>query len=145
MKIENNENNVIIYFFYFNLETENAPTDSLIVILSQLLQEVAIETKSIVPLVEASMVLEKALENSKFSPNLKLASLDIFSKLGTMVPAMRIWNSMRAKHILLDTTLYLILDDLIRFNFRNEAIALIGNLAAFHKDNEITVCCCDFC
>ena len=61
------------------------------------------------------------------------------TKIGGCQPSWALFERLDCKHILLDTTSYVFVDDFIRFGFRNEAMQIISDLQAFHRENETVV------
>ncbi len=110
-------------------------------------------------ILEALILLEYALNHSKYSYHIKLITIHLYSVLGTSIihlfwlfdlffsaiivlyilgaikSSTTLFYSLDVKHILFDTLSYLILDDSLRYGLKEMNEWLLENTIHFHEEN----------
>lgn len=86
-------------------------------------------------LLEALVLLEQGLRASPHNFSLKLLAIRVYCVLGASVPARLLLVGLDLKHIQLDTTTHLVLDDLVVTASIPEAIEFTNEVLRFHVDS----------
>ena len=77
-------------------------------------------------------LLEGALYHSPYNPHLKIAAIDVYTRLSAGQRALELFDDMEVKQIQYDSCSYLIFPTLIRTGFYREAVQLAGNAMGLH-------------
>jgi N-terminal acetyltransferase B complex non-catalytic subunit len=80
----------------------------------------------------AAVLLEAGIQNSPSNATLKLAALDVYSRLDAAARAWSIYQELQIKHIQLDTCTFLILPVLLSGGFYQEILKVCKGLLMLH-------------
>jgi N-terminal acetyltransferase B complex non-catalytic subunit len=80
----------------------------------------------------AAVLVEAGIKNSPSNPTIKIAALDIYSRLNAASRSWSIYQELQIKHIQLDTCTYLILPVLLAGGFYQEILKVSKGLLMLH-------------
>ncbi|KAF9425881.1 N-alpha-acetyltransferase 25, NatB auxiliary subunit, partial [Entomortierella beljakovae] len=117
-------------------ETERQYGDDYAIMASHLLIDIHKDTKSYVPLLNATFLLEHALSASKHNYQIKLVLIRVYELLGAFNCAALIYNTMSIKHVQHDTMSHFITDRASSFGLFHEALQLLYSAHEIYHSNE---------
>ncbi|KAG0004483.1 N-alpha-acetyltransferase 25, NatB auxiliary subunit [Entomortierella chlamydospora] len=117
-------------------ETERQYGDDYAIMASHILIDIHRETKSYVPLLNATFMLEHALSASKHNYQIKLVLIRIYELLGAFNCAAFIYNTMAIKHVQHDTMSHFITDRASSFGLFSEALSQLYSAHEIYHSNE---------
>eukprot|EP00562_Extubocellulus_spinifer_P023989 CAMPEP_0178674844 /NCGR_PEP_ID=MMETSP0698-20121128/35080_1 /TAXON_ID=265572 /ORGANISM="Extubocellulus spinifer, Strain CCMP396" /LENGTH=924 /DNA_ID=CAMNT_0020319005 /DNA_START=9 /DNA_END=2784 /DNA_ORIENTATION=- len=114
-------------------QKEVLPGDELILLACQRLgaNSKSSDVGTSLSITEAAL-LEGALYHSPFNPHLKIAAIDVYTRLSAGQRALELFDDMGVKQIQYDSCSYLIFPTLIRTGLYREAVQLAGNVMGLH-------------
>lgn len=112
------------------VQKENQPGDELVLLAVQNI--LFLNDTNDAQLIVAASLLEEALQNSPYNAYLKIAAIDVYSRLNAVQRAWEIFQALSIKYIQLDSCCYLILAKLVDGGLYNEAIQFSNELLRFH-------------
>ncbi|KAF9366671.1 N-alpha-acetyltransferase 25, NatB auxiliary subunit [Mortierella sp. NVP85] len=116
-------------------ETERQYGDDYAIMAAHLLIDVHKDTQSYFPLLNASFMLERALNASKHNYQIKLVLIRIYELLGAFNCAVGIYNTMAIKHVQHDTMSHFITDRASGYGLFNEALSQMYTAHEIYHSN----------
>ncbi|KAH7045463.1 N-acetyltransferase B complex non catalytic subunit-domain-containing protein [Linnemannia elongata] len=117
-------------------ETERQYGDDYAIMAAHLLIDLHKETKSYFPLLNATFMLEHALNASKHNYQMKLVLIRIYELLGAYNCAIGIYSTMAIKNVQHDTMSHFITDRATTFGLFNEALSQLYGAHEIYHSNE---------
>ncbi|KAG0365803.1 N-alpha-acetyltransferase 25, NatB auxiliary subunit [Gamsiella multidivaricata] len=117
-------------------ETERQYGDDYAIMAAHLLIDIHRDTKSYFPLLNATFMLEHALNASKHNYQIKLVLIRIYELLGAYNCAISTYNTMSIKHVQHDTMSHFITDRATNFGLFSEALAQMYSAHEIYHSNE---------
>ncbi|ORY96032.1 N-acetyltransferase B complex non catalytic subunit-domain-containing protein [Lobosporangium transversale] len=117
-------------------ETERQYGDDYVIMAAHLLIDLHRDTKSYFPLLNATFMLEHALNKSKHNYQIKLVLIRIYELLGAYNCATNIYNTMAIKHVQHDTLSHFITDRASNFGLFDLALAQLYSAHDIYHSTE---------